>query len=357
MQLSAHGRELDLLDSAVDAVRRETGLHLHVEHRELDIGGHRIDAQLRIEPQGPSLHAQVKRWAAHVNQGALVNQIKQMPEPALLVADYVNPPMAGALRRQGVQFIDTTGNAYVNQPSIYVYRSSGRPTESIKPPMDNLRRVFEPKGLMIVYAILCAPELIAATYRHIAEQAGVAVGTVSIVLNGLKESRLIRDRGRTGGRQLTDYSRLLERWVEAYPERLRPKLWLGAYIPPQSDWWKHIETGIYDAHWGGEIAGAAYTDFLKPQMATVYLPQKHLNAFLKDNRLRRATKADALATNPVQIYQPFWPHHADDAVPHQTGLVPPVLAYADLVATGDPRNMEVAERIFDEYLAEHCRKA
>lgn len=61
---------------------------------------------LRIEPG--IFIAKVEVWA-----GAA--QLRRMPSPALLVADYVNPNMAVRLRDAGVQFIDAAGNAYLNQ--------------------------------------------------------------------------------------------------------------------------------------------------------------------------------------------------------------------------------------------------
>jgi hypothetical protein len=38
------------------------------------------------------------------------------------------------------------------------------------------------------------------------------------------------------------------------------------------------------------------------------------------------------------------------------GLVHPVLVYADLVATAEPRNLEVARKIYDEHIAQYRRE-
>jgi hypothetical protein len=40
----------------------------------------------------------------------------------------------------------------------------------------------------------------------------------------------------------------------------------------------------------------------------------------------------------------------------EKGLVPPLLIYADLMATGDARAIEAAEIIYDKYIARLVRK-
>ena len=50
----------------------------------------------------------------------------------------------------------------------------------------------------------------------------------------------------------------------------------------------------------------------------------------------------------IEILDAFW--NFDDNQP-MTPTVPPLLAYADLIATLDPRNLEAAKLIHDRYLA------
>ena|ERR1043166_3489454 len=49
----------------------------------------------------------------------------------------------------------------------------------------------------------------------------------------------------------------------------------------------------------------------------------------------------------VQVYKKFWKR--DEA---NYDLVPPELIYADLLNTGDPRNIETAQKISDKLLKE-----
>ena len=355
--------EWDVLDQAIDAVGRETGLRLKVVQRETRIGEYWIDAIVQVGFDGQQLIAEIKKWAQQANLGAMINQVKNLPEEGLLVADYVNPQMADKLRQQGVQFIDAAGNVFINQLPVYLYVTGKKVLPAFNPTKDGAKRAFEPTALKVVYAFLCRPELINATYREIAKTADVALGTVGRVLNGLKAADLIRERKGKNGRRLISYRKLFDRWVEAYPEKLKPKLKIGEFIARDPYWWKDFNIREYDGCWGGEIAAAFYTKYLKPVEAIVYMPEYERNRLLNKARLHKAT--DRINDEPgnVHIYKKFWPDYVneEDEIYEINkwggeGLVHPVLAYADLVATGDPRNMEAARMIYDEYIAQHCRE-
>ncbi len=350
--------EQEILNLAVHAVERETGLRIQIEQSPAHIGDYQIDAIVQLERGGQRLAVEIKNWAQQANLGALISQIKQLPEQGILVADYVNPKMADKLRQQQVQFIDVSGNAFINQPPVYVYVTSNRQEElSFKSSRGNVNRAFEPKGLMVIYAFLCYPELANMPYREIAERTGVSVGTVGWVLNGLKATDFIHDNVSNKGRRLVRYRKLLERWVEAWPEKLKPKQFVGEFSVDDPYWWKKIDIREYNGYWGGEIAAAKYTDYLKPLVATVYLPEHARTQLLRDARLRKATEWSSDGAGIVQIYRPFWPKLLDEfGTEPKQGFVHPILAYADLVATADPRNLEVARRIYDEYIAQYCRE-
>ena len=349
------GNEQDILKQAIQAVERETGLVLRLQQRELRRGEQWIDAALQLEPGNHIYMAEVKRWAQQANLGALMHQIQQLPETGLLVADYINPKMAARLRQQGVQFIDTLGNAYINQPPVYVYvtgmRESGFQARGTVV-RGETRRAFEPTGLKVIYAFLCDPHLVNAPYRVIAEKAGVALGTVGWVINGLKAAGLVTVKGKKRERQITHYRKLLDRWVEAWPEKLKPKQLVGEFIADDPYWWQGINIEKFEGYWGGEVAGAKYTDYLKPKVATLYLPEGKRAQLLGKARLRKATEWSAEEAGTVLIYQPFWPEKfAALYTKKEKGVVHPILVYADLIATGDPRNMEVAGRLYDEQIA------
>lgn len=344
--------EIQILEKALLAIEREAGLRLTLEDTEPAAEDQRYDATVRID--GKRLLVEVKRWAQHANLGALINQIQKLPERGLLVADFINPLMAEKLRAHDVQFIDTTGNAFINTPPAYVYIRGNRPEKATPERWkreDAYGRAFATTGLKVVFAFLCNPDLINAPYREIARLADAAVGTVGWVLNDLKADRYVANFGR-GRRRLIDYQRLLDRWTEAYPQKLRPKQLLGVFCADQPDWWRQVAIADFNGYWGGETAAAKLTNF-KPEIATVYLRAgaEGLTQFVTTHRLRKATQARQLnMENTVYVFQTFW--HAEDT----TELVDPVLVYADLIATADPRNREVAQDIFADHIARRIRQ-
>ena len=61
-----------------------------------------------------------------------------------------------------------------------------------------------------------------------------------------------------------------------------------------------------------------------------------------EKKLRKAADGD------IEILKPFWKF--DHQFTHQ-GITPPLLVYADLMATGDGRNIEIAGIIYEQHLA------
>jgi hypothetical protein len=99
--------------------------------------------------------------------------------------------------------------------------------------------------------------------------------------------------------------------------------------------------GRQGACWGGEVAAAKVNKHLKPEKVIIYaheIPGK----LIIENKLRKATAGD------IEILKPFWKFYHEFI---DLGIVPPLLVYADLMATGDDRNIETAGIIYDKYLA------
>jgi hypothetical protein len=268
----------------------------------------------------------------------------------ILVTDYINPKLAQKLQNNDIQFMDACGNAFIKATQLYIFIKGNKRKEAAELAEDRMTRAFNTTGLKVTYILLRDPALADATYREIAEQADVALGTVGWVMTDLKDAGFLVHRGKH--RILRNYQKLLQRWVEMYPEKLKPKMLVGRFLAERTDWWKEFPVNRFDACWGGEIAAATLTHYLKPEIATIYAKDTaHLHELLREARLR---KLDERTTGPgmqTHIYTAFWKGNDDD-----TGLVDPVLIYADLMATGDARNREVALDIYDKYLAERIGK-
>lgn len=357
MDVDTDTQENKLLLQAINAFQAETGLVLDIVQEKPGLDNKQVDALVRLPNQAGTLAIEIKRWAQQANIGALAEQIRRLPMEALLAADYINPNMAQKLKALNVQFIDGEGNAYINHPPLYIYITGNKQTPATKD-REKLNRAFDATGLKLIFGLLCDPNLLNQPYREIAKQTGIALGAVGKALKGLADAGFLIDKGRGKERRLIKKQKLLDRWVETYPEKLRPKLLVGEFLADDPHWWQHINIEEYSACWGGEVAAAKYTGYLKPQNAILYLPERAGNTLLAKARLRKNTAYNDMGVLPantvkVKIYRPFWPEKAEQ----QSATVHPILVYADLIATGDSRNLETARMIHEQYIAEHIREA
>ncbi|RJQ65648.1 MAG: hypothetical protein C4519_27595 [Desulfobacteraceae bacterium] len=260
----------------------------------------------------------------------------------ILVTEYATPPMADLMRQIGLLFMDTAGNAYINKPPLYIFIKGNKRPENLKPAP--IKRLFKPAGLKVVFALLNNPQMVDWPYRQVAAVTDVALGTVDWIFRDLKEMGFLVEMGGRK-RKITNPLPLLKRWVEAYPEQLRPKLGIERFKADDPNWWKNVDIADYNACWGGEVAAAKITKQLKPEKVIIYAPEPP-GKLIIEKKLRKT------ATGDIEILKPFWKF--DHKLIH-LGIAPPLLIYADLMATGDDRNIETAEIIYDNYLAQPDR--
>lgn len=262
--------------------------------------------------------------------------------PPLLATKYVPPHAAVRLKENGIQFVDTVGNAFINQPPLFIFVQGNKPKqEEIVAPV---ARLFKGVGLKIVYLLLCRPELADRPYRELAEMADVALGTVNVTVTELIKKGFILDTGKNG-KKLLDKKALFERWIAAYPDNLKPKLLLGRFRGV-GDWWKDAQPDPTLAQWGGEVAAAKLTGYLKPGTVTLYMDKNRLSELVITNRLKKDPQGN------VEILQRFWPQKNGFG---EGDTVHPILVYADLLAIGEQRTMETARMLYERHLDRYFR--
>ena len=331
-----------VLNQAIYTFEKETGIQLSVINQRQEAKGDRrklrVDAVLGVAGYEPlQFAAEVKKWAQHANFGAIIERFKRLPMKGLLVADYINPEMARRLKKAEIQFIDTAGNAYINAEPLFIFIIGNRHKNNGISKKEARKRAFTQTGLKLVYAFLCEPELVSKTYREIAKNADVALGTVDRVIVDLKEMHFLVEPGGKKSRKLNNYFELLAKWVEMYPAVLRPKLFIGEFYKDDTTDMKKIHLEDYDACWGGEVAGTYYTDYLRREIDLIYVPANKEKALIHDLKLSVGGENKFGIT---KLYRPFW---RKPEVYER--YVHPILAYADLIATGDAKNLTTAKEI------------
>jgi hypothetical protein len=350
METRPENTEEGLIGKAIDKFAADTGVQITVLAHEHPIGkGKYLDALADVQtPDHTATYAiETKRNLTTATLGLAVEQLKNTPYKGMLITEYVNPNIAERLREMGIAFLDLAGNAYLNEKPILIY-IKGNPAKVKPDKAKNFRptRAFQAAGLKVLFGLLLKPELLQQTYRDIAKATNVALGTVGLVLTDLRDHGYLYE-GRGNERKLIQKAKIIEQWVTAYPDKLRPKLRLGKYQTTNPRWWHNVDIETYNAQWGGEIAAAILTKYLVPENAVIYadnLPAK----LIVENKLTREVEGN------VEILERFWnPDLFDgdqvhDKIPQV--MVPPLLIYADLMATADDRNIETAKMIRTDFL-------
>jgi hypothetical protein len=203
-------REQTLLDKARGALKESAGLNLQLRASREIAGGTEAVVRLGAKDQPCTFPAIVKTRLTNDTLGYAIAELKQKRRlGSVLITPYVTPQQAEKLRQANVQFLDGAGNAFLNQPPLYVFVKGNRPVEINSG--GRATRAFTATGLRVLFALLCNPALASAPYREIAAAAGASLGAVSQALDDLKNAGYLFGRG-ARGRALANHRELLRRW-------------------------------------------------------------------------------------------------------------------------------------------------
>jgi hypothetical protein len=340
-------KEAFLLERALNAFQETTGLAGKVIVTEPEVGdGIRADAVIEIEVAGQPRQylVEIKRVDRFAAIGQIKNQLDRFPQPWLLITNRITADTADKCRELNVQFIDALGNAYLHGPEWFVLVKGQRPTAKADMDFDALEapRAGTATALRTIFAMLCHPELLNAPYRDIKQAAGVALGAIGWVFFDLNKRGLTTGGLKKGDRRILERQRMIEEWVTNYPIKLRPKLNARRFHAENPDWWRQLDVTRYEAQWGGEVAAEKLTGHLKPNTVTLYMRpeqmRQNLTRLVVDNKLRAAPDGE------IEVLETFWDFEPDGPA----DVVPPLLVYADLLATMDPRNFNVGQMILEQ---------
>lgn len=345
--------EFEILENALNVQHNTTGVDYLIEETEKNIGnmGGRkriVDALILLKKAEfkKKYYVEIKKNITTTTIGFIAEIAKQLPGKFLFITEYVNPNIADRLSDLDIPFIDIAGNIYINEPNLYIFIKGNKAVGIVG--KKEVTRAFQPTGLRLIFALLCNRDLINCPYRDIQRLANIALGTVGWAMKDLREGGFLIELGRKK-RKLINKEKLFEKWVENYNERLRPKLILGRYEAKNLDWWKNALITNFGAYWGGEVVGAKITNYLKPEVVTVYIRDKHthLVKFIVENNIKDKHNGN------IEVLNAFWPKELN-YTNHE--FVHPIIAYADLLAIGDARNIETANIIYEKEIARLIRE-
>ena len=323
----------EILKTALAALNRATGLTAVVTDEPQTANAHGVDAWIKIQTdRGERQFAvEIKAVDRFQTPAQVKSQLAQYAALPLLVAPFISGETAEHCRHLHLAFLDTAGNAYLEAPGLYVYITGRRRSREAGEPKF---RAVGTAGLQVTFALLSVPELVNAPYREIARSSGVALGTITHVMRDLESRGFLAGREH---RRILDPHRLLEEWVTHYPITLRPKLHPRRFeASPEKLALADLKS--LSAYWGGEFAAQRLTRFLKPAAFAIYTNRPI-------SRLAAALRLGANPMGNVEVLDAFWNFEPNPKYPD---LAPPVLVYADLMATRDGRNTEAARLIYEQ---------
>lgn len=277
----------------------------------------------------------------------VIHQIKTSPTPKnghpLLVSHYISPKLAAKLKDNHIEYADCAGNLLLNQLPLYIH--IGGQKHAPKPP--GVDRLFRTAGLKLIYLLLRNRQAATATYRMLADDAGIALGAIGSLFSELeKRGSIIPDE--QGFRSLQHIEELLQRWQLGYVETLRPRLFLqrcrqtaGFRIDQIPDQLQELNNGR-EVLIGGELGASLMTSGFMPTSAILYLaPEIQLKTMLQ----LHLTPDD---NGEVTLIQPFGRQcHWTGLQPDGITLADPLLTFAEL--KGGSTN-DVAEKLYRQYL-------
>jgi len=281
---------------------------------------------------------EVKR-EVRAHQLPALEEMNKQRHPLMVIAEYIFPEIKKELRNRGIAYLETNGNIFFNDGNLFLW-VDGLKTKRLQ--KIKAGRAFTKTGLKLIFDFLLQPELVNLTYREITEKTTIGFGNINFIITDLKEQGFMVPLDKNNY-TLHNKKELLDKWMTAFQEKLKPHLFIGAYrFLRQEDQlnWQALPLNLDKTCWGGEPAGEILTRYLKPQEFTLYTQEK-IKDLITHYRLIPDPGGD------IKVYQQFW---TDNNPTAHTKTAPPLLVYADLMNTGDRRCTETAQKIYDAYL-------
>lgn len=257
-------------------------------------------------------------------------------KPFMVAATRLFPKIKEELRQNDIAYIEANGNIYLKHGKTFLWIDASKPIEAQQ---ENVNRAFTKTGLKVVFQFLLDETIVNKPYRYIAELTETGIGNVTNIIKGLKQDGFLLTIAKNKY-QFDNKPGLLKKWLAAYDVRLKPTLKMGTFrFLKAEDFnnWKNLHLNG-ETKWGGEPAGDILTNYLKPAELILYTTEAR-NELIKNYRMVPDEKGN------IKVFKKFW--QEDE---RNDNVVPPLLAYTDLMNKNDRRCIETAQKLYEQYL-------
>jgi hypothetical protein len=327
-------KNTDYIYDAASIFEQITGLTVTVERKRKE-----HDAIITIN--GQPFAVIEKNEIRKENEGLLINLVVPFDGDYcsfLFVANYISADTAHTLKSLRINYLDTSGNCYIQTKTHLIYVSGQK---ALRKQKTNQAKAFQESGIKLLFQLLSNPDKLQLSYRELAELANISIGSVSNIMTELEDEHFIL-KTKTK-RVLKNKPDLFERWIIAYHDVLRPRLLKKQMRFSKKETlvsWKSLPLkgkGL----WGEEPGASLLTNHINPETFTIYTSESWQN-------LSPVLGLIPDEAGNVEILQQFWTDGSDD---NAKQTVPPLLIYADLIQSGFGRNVETAKLILENDLS------
>ncbi len=288
-----------------------------------------------------------KRLATEVKMGFRMSQLNEILKQKsnygdlLLITDALTDTIKTILKKESISYLDTIGNAcFFYPPALTILIESKK---KLPKPEKNKDKAFTKAGMRLVFEYLKDATLLQKPYRKIADLTNVSLDTIAKTHDSLKQQGFITEM-ETKQIVLINPEKLLQKWADVYDMRIKPTLFYDKYSFLSTEaafHWKNLAFQTSTC-WGGEAAAAILMNDLRPALFTIYTTETRAN-LMRNYRL----KPDI--TGNIHVYLPFAENNYllndnNKLITHN------ILTYVDLLNSGDARNLEIAQKIYEKYI-------
>ncbi len=323
--------------TAIDALQKAAPVKANwIEHKEHANYG---DGILLIETtnQKYTFIVELKKELRTINIPKLAD-FKEHHGNLLVIARVIYPNIGKQLQELHINYMDTLGNIFIQQGELLLLITGDKPPT---PVANNTGRAFNKAGLRFVFNLLTQEGFLQKTYREMAAECETALGNINYIIKDLQEQGYLVKKSKKDW-LLDNREALITKWAENYIKKLQPDFLMGIFRfrePEGIKNWKNLKLDTTKTHWGGEPAADILTNYLQPATLTLYTEENRID-LIKKHRLIPDTNGN------IKLYTKFW------KTIKKTETVHPLVIYADLIGINDPRTIELANMIYNEYLKE-----
>ena len=175
--------------------------------------------------RGYEFLCEVKKTVTRSNFGSIQMKLRTWQEntdkPVLLVAQNIYPLLMDEFAHQGINCLDSAGNCRIKVGDLLMHIEGRKVPPKFQATSANRSRLFQEAGIRIIFRILLEPDWLNLSYRQMQLSTNVSLGSITVIMNELLESGYLLKTNK--GKFLKNKQDLLERWVVAYNEILKPK--------------------------------------------------------------------------------------------------------------------------------------